>query len=209
MDASMKRSIDKGIHLFATNDDVICHNKCLIRGLKYPIATDIATFVRRSYYMEGDEEGLKLELLIAIGESVILTSSLWTDAWLVNGALGVIQQIVYNPGSSPQYPSTHVLRKFDNYVGIAWDESFPQVVSITSIKISNKKQFPLKIAGGLQVPKSRGLTLDKTTINIGKEERQGMNFTTISSVKDLAHLQFQPPFSYDRYEKMSKLQVLR
>ena len=97
----MKRSINKGIHLFATNDCVIFHNKCLIRGLKYPIATDIATFVRRSYYMEGDEEGLKLELLIAIGESVMLKSSLWTDAGLLNGALGVIQQIIYNPRSSP------------------------------------------------------------------------------------------------------------
>ena len=92
-------------------------------------------------------------------------------------------------------------------MGIPWDELFPQVVYITSIKISNKKQFPLKIAWALPVPKSRGLKLDKTTINIGKEEMQGMNFTTISSVKDLAHLQFQPPFSYDRYEKMSKLQV--
>ena len=203
----MKRSIDKGIHLFATNDDVICHNKCLLRGLNYPIATDIATFVRRSYYMEGDEEGLKLELLIAIGESVILTSSLWTDAGLINGALGVIQQIIYNPRSSPRDPSMYVLRKFDNYVGIPWDESFPQVVSITSIKRSNKKQFPLKIAWGLPIHKLRGLTLDKTTINIGKEERQGMNFTTISSVKDFAGLRFQPPFSYDRYEKMSKLQV--
>ena len=80
LDASMKRSIDKGIHLFATNDDVICHNKCLIGDLNYPIATDIATFVRSSYYMEGDEEGLKLELLIAIGERVMLTSSLWTHA---------------------------------------------------------------------------------------------------------------------------------
>ena len=32
-----------------------------------------------------------------------------------------------------------------------------------------------------------------------------MPFTTISCFKDLAGLQFQPPFSYDRYEKMSKL----
>ena len=92
-------------------------------------------------------------------------------------------------------------------MGKPWDESFPQVVSITSIKISNKKQFPLKIAWGLPIHKLRGLTLDKTTINIGKEERQGMNFTTISSIKDLGGLRFQPPFSYDRYEKMSKLQV--
>ena len=32
-----------------------------------------------------------------------------------------------------------------------------------------------------------------------------MAFTTISRVKDLAGLQSQPLFSYDRYEKMSKL----
>ena len=32
-----------------------------------------------------------------------------------------------------------------------------------------------------------------------------MTFTTISRVKDLAGLRFQPPFSYDQYEKMSKL----
>jgi len=87
--------------LFATNDDVNCHNKRLIRGLNYPIATSIATSVRSNYWTEGDEEGLELELLIAIGARVMLTSKLWIDVGLVNGGLGVIQQIVYNPESSP------------------------------------------------------------------------------------------------------------
>ena len=32
-----------------------------------------------------------------------------------------------------------------------------------------------------------------------------MKFTTLSLVKDLAGIRFQPLFSYDRYEKMSKL----
>ena len=101
LDASMKMSFDKEIHLFVKNDDVNCHNKRLIRGLNCPIATNIATSVRTNYSTEGDEEGLELELLIAIGARVMLTSNLWIDAGLVNGALGVIQQIVYNLGSSP------------------------------------------------------------------------------------------------------------
>ena len=47
--------------------------------------------------------------------------------------------------------------------------------------------------------------MNKATINIGKQERQGMTFIAISRVKDLEGLGFQPPFSFDRYEKMSKL----
>ena len=90
-------------------------------------------------------------------------------------------------------------------MGVPWDESFSQVVPITSIQRGNKKQLPLKLAWGLTIHKSQGLTLDKATINIGKQERQGMTFTAISRVKDLARLRFQPPFSFDRYEKMSKL----
>ena len=48
----------------------------------------------------------------------MLTSNLWTDAGLVNGALGFIQQIVYNPRSFPPKPPTYVLIKVDNYVGV-------------------------------------------------------------------------------------------
>ena len=94
----------------------------------------------------------------------------------------------------PPEPPTYVLIKFDNYAGVPWDESFPQVVPITSIERGNKNQFPLKHALGLTIHKSRGLTLEKTTINIGKKKRQGMTFTTISRVKDLAGLRFQTPF---------------
>ena len=42
-------------------------------------------------------------------------------------------------------------------------------------------------------------------ISISEKERQGMMFTTIARLKYLNGLQFQPPFSYDRYEKMAKL----
>ena len=63
----------------------------------------------------------------------------------------------------------------------------------------------MKLARGLTIHKSQGLTLEKATINIGKQERWGMTFTAISRIKYLAGLRFQPPFSNDQYEKMSKL----
>ena len=42
-------------------------------------------------------------------------------------------------------------------------------------------------------------------INIGEQERQGMMFTTTTRAKDLNGLRFQLSFSYNRYEKMTKL----
>ena len=77
--ATMKKSFDKAIHLFVTNVDVNCHNKHLLRNLNCPIAISIATSVRSNYSMEGDEEGLELELLIAIGARVMLKSNLWCN----------------------------------------------------------------------------------------------------------------------------------
>ena len=42
-------------------------------------------------------------------------------------------------------------------------------------------------------------------ITIGEQERQVMMFTTTSWAKDLNDLQFQMSFSYNQYEKMTKL----
>jgi len=71
--------------------------------------------------MEIDKEDLELELLIPAGARVMLTSNIWTDVILVNGALGVVERIVYDPGSLPPEPPTYVLIRFDNYVEIPWD----------------------------------------------------------------------------------------
>ena len=65
----------------------------------------------------------------------------------------------------------YVLIQFDNYVQVPWDNSFSQVVPITFIERGNKKQFPLKLDWGLTIHKSRGLTMEKDSINIGKQER--------------------------------------
>jgi ATP-dependent DNA helicase PIF1 len=204
MDGSTKESFDKAIHLFATNDDLHNHNKHCLISLNHPIAQSVATRVSSNYSMEADEEKMDNELLIVVGARVMLTSNLWTNARLVNGALGVVEHIVYNPTTSPPEPPTYVLVRFDNYVGVPWDELFPHTIPIIPIERGNNRQIPLRLAWGLTIHKSQGLTLEKTTINIGKTEQQGLTFTTISRVKALHGLQFQPPFPYDQYEKMGK-----
>ncbi len=49
------------------------------------------------------------------------------------------------------------------------------------------------------------MNLEKDNINIGEKERQGMMFTTIAQVKGFNGLQFQLPFSYVQYVKMTKV----
>ena len=204
LDASTKESFNKATHLFATNDDVHNHNKRCLVSLNHPVARSVATRSNNNNNMEADEENLDNEVLLAVGARVMLTSNLWTNAGLVNGALGVVEDIVYNPGTSPPNPPTYVLVTFDKYVGVAWDELFPHTVPIIPIERGNNRQIPLRLAWGLTIHKSQGLTLEKATIDIGRTERQGLTFTAISRVKSLDGLRFQPPFSYDRYEKMAK-----
>ena len=204
LDSSTKESFNRAIHLFATNEDVDNHNRRSLASLNRPIARSVATTLSRKSYCYEDEEKMEMELLISIGARVMLTSNLWTDAGLVNGALGFVEKIVYNPGCSPPEPPTYVLVRFDNYIGIPWDEVSRQTVPIIPIQRGTTKQLPLKLAWGLTIHKSQGLTLEKATINIGNKERQGLTFTTISRVKGLDGLRIQPPFTYDRYEKMAK-----
>jgi len=118
--------------------------------------------------METYDEDLELEVLIEVGARLMFTSNIWTNVGLVNGALWVVEQIVYKLGILPPKPPTYVLIRFDNYVAVPWDESIPQTISIMCIERGNKKHLHLKLAWGLTIHKSQGLTLEKVTINSGK-----------------------------------------
>jgi hypothetical protein len=133
-----------------------------------------------NYSMEEDEEILDNELLIVVGARVMLTSNLWTNAILVNGALRVVEHIVYNLGTFHHNPPTYVLVRFDNYVGVPWDELFPHTIPIISIERGNNRQIPLRVSWGLTIDRFQGLKLEKETINIRKIKRQGLTFTAIS-----------------------------
>ena len=93
---------------------------------------------------------------------------------------------------------------FDNYIGIPWDVIALKIVPITPISRGNRKQIPLRIVWAVTIQKSQGLTLEKVTIDIGNVERQGLTSRGISRVKSRDGLRISPPFTFQRYTKMSQ-----
>ena len=59
-------------------------------------------------------KGLEAELLLAKGSRVILLSNLWTEAGLVNGAMGTIQDILFEKKGPSSLPVA-VFVNFDAY----------------------------------------------------------------------------------------------
>ena len=59
-------------------------------------------------------KGLEAELLLAKGSRVMLTANIWTEGGLVNGAMGTIQDILFEDQGPPSLP-TAVFIKFNIY----------------------------------------------------------------------------------------------
>ncbi|XP_059068714.1 uncharacterized protein LOC131859171 [Cryptomeria japonica] len=123
-----------------------------------------------------------LELLISKNARVMLTSNLWIQVGLVNGALGYVQKIVYKTGSAPPNLLTYVMVDFDNYLGLPFEDHHPNTIPIIAIQKGRTLQLPLRLAWALTIHKSQGLTLPKTTIDIGPRERTGLIFVAVSRV---------------------------
>ena len=97
-----------------------------------------------------DASGLESVICLARGARVMLTSNLWTDAGLVNGAMGTVQAICYQSGGPPSLPVA-VMVKFDKYWGpTLHDGSVPIVPQrrtwVEGGSACSRLQIPLKLA---------------------------------------------------------------
>lgn len=84
----------------------------------------------------------------------MLSCNLWVLAILVNGALGVVVQIVHAPGHSPPNFPSYVVVEFDKYIDPPWDKTQPKYVPLPPIQRRIKKQIPLKMTWSLIIHKS-------------------------------------------------------
>ncbi|XP_057849653.2 uncharacterized protein LOC131060435 [Cryptomeria japonica] len=191
-------------HLFATNEMVSLHNKRMLLSLAKPIALSTAEQMKGLACSNPDDEQLQSNILLCIGQEVMLSTNLWVETRLVNGALRQVREIVYNDGEHPPQLPLFVVVQFQNYTGPTWDHNNPTNIPIQPISRGLRRQMTLKMAWALIIHKSQGLTLQRATIDIGNIDRQGMTFTTISRVRDLTSLCIHPAFTFERYARMQQ-----
>ena len=60
-------------------------------------------------------KGLEPQLLLSRGARAMLRANLWTEAGLVNGTVGIVQEIVFKENQSPPSLPTVILVEFDDY----------------------------------------------------------------------------------------------
>ena len=94
-------SFEQSTHLYATNRYVSMQNKHMLKHLNMPIAHCLAEQSKIHIRQSIDDEQLPLEVLLAIGQQVMLTTNLWLGVGLVNDSLGKVIDIVYNSNKQP------------------------------------------------------------------------------------------------------------
>ena len=200
------------LHLHPTVQAVAEYNTAKLRNNGEPIATikAVHTGPNANKASSEDASGLQPVICLAHGVRVMLTSNLWTDAGLVNGAMGTVQAICYQSGGPPSLPVA-VMVKFDKYCGPALHDGSVPIVSqrrtwIQGGSACSRLQIPLKRAWAITIHKAQGLTLDKVVIDVGKKEfSAGLTFVACSRrVRCLIGIMFDPPFPDQRVTSLSR-----
>ena len=91
------------LQLHPTTDAVVQHNLSKLHTNGQPVATikAVHTGANASKASPDDAGGLYPIICMAQGARVMLTSNLWVDVGLVNGAMGTVTAICYQTGHAP------------------------------------------------------------------------------------------------------------
>ncbi len=205
------------LHLHPTTEAVVEHNVSKLHASGQPVATikAVHTGANASTASPDDAGGLHPILCMAQGARVMLTSNLWVDAGLVNGAMGTVAAICYRSGQAPPSLPVSVMVHFDSYPGPTYPDGTVPIIpvrrswSMSGVHCS-RLQLPLKLAWAVTIHKAQGLTLDRVVIDVGKKEfSSGLTFVACSRVRHLSDLLFDPPFPFQRVANLSKSKRLQ
>ena len=204
----------------AYNKDMTSYNISRIKALGNPIAIikseNSSLTVAR--LLASKAQGLPSQIMLAKECEVILTTNLWKEAGLTNGAKGIVKYIVYEPRIKPKALPSIVIVQFPQYVGPSYQKTISKCAPITPIKrswFSGKTQcwrrmLPLKPAYGTTIHSSQGQSLDRVIINIGKKEfSNGLTYTAISRCKKIEMLAFKPMESCKRFTSIFQANVFK
>ena len=112
--------------------------------------------------------GLKSLIHITIGSRVMLTSNMWVEAGLINGAQGTVEDIVFNNQENEDSLPTYVLVNLDQFNGPnlfndnekdKWVPIFPITRQHQYTRHIERTQIPLRLCSAMTGHKVQGLSL--------------------------------------------------
>lgn len=133
------------------------HNVAKLQASGQLIATIIAVHTgdNAAKALSDDASGLEAAVCLAKSARMMLTSNLWVEVGLVNGAMGTIEPICYQSGGPPDLLLA-VMVRLDHYSGPTLHDGtvpitpLPRTWSNSGVQCSSL-QLPLKLAWAVTI----------------------------------------------------------
>jgi ATP-dependent exoDNAse (exonuclease V) alpha subunit len=194
------------VHLFCTNKEVAEHNKKRLLAQREPIVLIEAKHNNFAASTKSSDLfwGLETTLFLCVGAHISLTINLCSKANLVNGATGVVKDIVYAEDKKP--PDLPILVMVDFGEAYTGPSFFPDdiekrgwvpIPTFTArfskynkdqVRIDyTREMMPMKLAWAWTIWKAQGQTFNyKVVANLGKDEKEhGLTYVAMSRVTSL------------------------
>ena len=164
------------LHIFGTNDEANNYNRLnfdKIDSTEYTFNA-IDVFKRSSNFNIEKICRVEKQIKLKVGARVMLMTNLDFDKGLINGSCGNIAEINKN----------YILVKFDN--GETSEiKRHEFTFHRNKTLIAKRIQFPLRLAYGITIHKSQGMTLDKLVVDGNNIFAEGQIYVALSRIKTL------------------------
>jgi hypothetical protein len=194
--------------IFSKVVETVRHNFIKLNNLKTPIVKLQSGNMPPEAKNLDDEmfNGMPNTSYIAINANIIYLFNTWKKASLVNGAKGIVKDIIYPENCSEHSQPEILIICFDKWNGPQFFKDNERKNWIPIIKISQynykyrmtRSGFPIMLGYAVTAHRVQGLTLDTGVIDFGKSEfALGISYVALSRFKSINNLLING-HSYDR-----------